>query len=95
MIFGREIWTTRAAIQVQLGHGLCAYGFRPSAAVSKVYNMIIYIYIYTIKTRKPFPIVPKLDTHLRRGGLLQLVYYYIILYVRSNYKHARIYRYIH
>lgn len=43
-IFWREIWTTRASIQVQLGHGLCAYGFRPSAAVSKVYNNII-IYI--------------------------------------------------
>lgn len=81
---------------MQLGHGLCAYGFRPSDAVSKVYNNKIkkkkYIYIYNIKIRKPFPIVPKLDTHLRRGGLLQLIYYYIILYVRSNYKHACIYK---
>lgn len=68
-------------IPVQLGHGLCAYAFRPSAAASKVYNIIIiYIYIYNVRPLKPFPIAPKLDTHIRRDGLLQLIYIIISYY---------------
>lgn len=64
MIFWREIRTTRASIQVQLGHGLCAYGFRPSAAVSKVYNNICIISKFENRFqsfRNPTPICDEAD----------------------------------